>query len=212
MMKRCTLLFMIVLLTLTSCSASRSAQKVAGDSEELVYLHHIKSDFLAHREDMVTITTIAENIRKRIDSLLNGERKDSSNADLVKGIMTTRPYQLTILAYKEILNGNYVHDAKLKLAIASHVNRFEGIAQSKRSWDEQWDKTARPFLYSHGLFLSRSTATNLIGEPLWRSILYDRRMFAHDAEIYSPGLLAEIDAIIGMIDTRLQQLSPKPSE
>lgn len=65
--------------------------------------------------------------------------------------MNTRAYTLTILAYKNILNGDYVEDHELKIKIARHVVQFEALTMSKRSWDAQWDITARPYLYKNGL-------------------------------------------------------------
>ena len=122
----------------------------------------------------------------------------------MNGIMTTRPYNLSILAYKDILNGNYIKDANLKLKIATHIARFEGLAQSKRSWDEQWDKTARPYIYDNGLLKSVDQKNNLISDPVFRSVLFDRRMFAHDVEIITPGILSSVDSVIASIDMLLK--------
>lgn len=165
----------------------------------------IRNDFIKHKEDVTTIYTIAGSIVKRIDSLLNGLIKNASNADLIKGIMTTRAYDMTLLAYKDILNGNYISNADVKLKIARHVAWFEGIAASKRHWDEQWDQTARPYLYNNGLFKSGENQYNLIADPVFRSVLFDRRMFAHDVEIYTPQILASADTVIAAIDVLLKK-------
>jgi len=149
---------------------------------------------------VITIDEINGKIVKRIDFLLDGQRKDVLNKDLVKGIMNTRSYNTTIVAYRDILNGNYISDTELKLHIARHIAYFEGIALSKRMWSQQWDHTARPYLYDNGLFKSSSKKNNLISDPIFRTVLWDRRMFAHDVEIKTPKLLMGIDSVILRID------------
>ncbi len=141
----------------------------------------------------------------RIDSLLSGLIKEPGNANLAKGIMNTRAYDLSILAYKDILNGNYIQDADLKLKIATHVAKFEGLAQSKRSWDYQWDVTARPYLYNNGLLKSADKRNNLISDPVFRAILFDRRMFAYDVERVTPRIMPSADSVITTIEGLLRK-------
>lgn len=191
--------------TFVSCSSGKSISVSDSKANEGYYLTQIRNDFIRHREDVTTIYAIAGSIVKRIDSLINGLIKNASNADLINGIMTTRAYNMTILAYKDILNGNYISNADLKLKIARHVAWFEGIALSKRHWDEQWDQTARPYLYNNGLFKSGENQFNLIADPVFRSVLFDRRMFAHDVEIYTPKILASADSVIAAIDVLLKK-------
>jgi hypothetical protein len=197
-----TRIFFVVFLptAMVSCHSVKSVSGKAAEADEKIYLAQIRNDFIQHKEDVATITAIAGTIVKRIDSLFNGLRKDTSNADLVKGIMTTRPYDMTILAYKNILNGNYIRNAELKLKVARHVAWFEGIAESKRHWDNQWDETARPYIYNNALFKPDTKQYNLIADPTFRTILFDRRMFAHDAEIYGPRILESADSILAAID------------
>jgi len=57
---------------------------------------------------------------------------DATDTDLLRGIMVTRQYDRAILAYKNILNGDYVSDPELKLMIARHTALFEGYADAKR--------------------------------------------------------------------------------
>lgn len=189
--------------TFVSCSSVKSVSGSVSNTDETFYLTHIRKDFVKHKEDVTTIYNIASSIVKRIDSLFSDLRKDTSNADLINGIMTTRAYNMTILAYKDILNGNYISNADLKLKIARHVAWFEGVAASKRHWDEQWDQVARPYLYNNGLFKSGQNQYNLIADPVFRSVLFDRRMFAHDVEIYTPQILASADSVIATIDELL---------
>jgi hypothetical protein len=191
--------------TFVSCSPEISVSQTVSSADEIFYLTQVRNDFIKHKEDVTTIYNIAGGIVKRIDSLINGLIKNASNADLINGIMTTRAYNTTILAYKDILNGNYISDADLKLKIARHVAWFEGIVASKRHWDEQWDQTARPYLYNNGLFKSGDNQYNLIADPVFRSVLWDRRMFAHDVEIYTPQILASADSVIAAIDLLLKK-------
>ncbi len=197
----------IILFYLTSCSVSEKATAGKINDDEQIYLRQIRNDFIQHKEDVTVIYNIGSGIVKRIDSLFNGLRKDTANSNLINGIMTTRAYNLTILAYKDILNGNYIKDANLKLKIATHIARFEGFVQSKQSWDEQWDKTARPYIYDNALFKSVDQKNNLISDPVFRSVLFDRRMFAHDVEIITPGILSSADSVIDSIDVLLKNKS-----
>jgi hypothetical protein len=196
----------IILFYLTSCNVSEKVT-TGKINDEQIYLRQIRTDFIQHKEDVTTIYNIGSGIVKRIDSLFNGLRKDTANSNVINGIMTTRAYNLTIVAYKDILNGNYIKDANLKLKIATHIARFEGLVQSKRSWDEQWDKTARPYIYDNALFKSVEQKSNLISDPVFRSVLFDRRMFAHDVEIITPGILSSADSVIDSIDVLLKSRS-----
>jgi hypothetical protein len=192
-------------ITFVSCNSGKSISVSGSKADETFYLMQIRNDFIKHREDVITIYNIGSSIVKRIDSLLDGLIRDASNADLIKGIMTTRAYNMAILAYKDILNGSYISNADLKLKIARHVAWFEGVALSKRHWDEQWDQTARTYLYNNGLFKSGENQYNLIADPVFRSVLFDRRMFAHDVEIYTPQILASADSVIAAIDVLLKK-------
>lgn len=196
---------LVLTATFVSCGPGKPITGSADKEQEMFYLSQIRNDFMKHKEDVATIYSIAGSIVKRIDSLLNGTIKNVSNADLIKGIMTTRAYNTTILAYKDILNGNYISNADLKLKIARHVAWFEGVTLSKRHWDEQWDQVARPYLYNNGLFKSGENQYNLIADPVLRSVLFDRRMFAHDVEIYTPQILASADSVIAAIDVLLKK-------
>ena len=185
---------------------------VHGDPEELVYLETIREDFTRHRQNVSLIYDIGMNIVQRIDSLFSGQRTDTANSDLLRGIMVTRQYDRTILAYRNILNGSYLSDPILKLQIARHVALFEGYASAKREWDDQWDITARPFIYKHGLFSQpgmfgfqeTEKRYNLYHDPEFRTILWDRRMFAWDITYTTPALLESVDAIIARIDGLLR--------
>lgn len=197
----------IILFYLTSCTVTEKATAREINDDEQIYLRQIRNDFIQHKEDVTVIYNIGSRIVKRIDSLFNGLRKDTLNSNLINGIMTTRAYNTTILAYKDILNGDYIKDANLKLKIATHIARFEGLVQSKRSWDDQWDKTARPYIYNSGLFNSVDQKSNLISDPVFRSVLFDRRMFAHDVEIITPSILSSVDSVIASIDVLLKNKS-----
>lgn len=186
-------------LMMASCSDHRQ-------SDDTIYLKQIQLDQKVHRQNVVEIDSINSSIVKRIDSLFDGTRSDITNTDLVKGIMNTRSYNKTILAYREILNGDYVQDANLKLRIARHIAYFEGMTESKRSWDNQWDITARPYLYKHGLSSKlEGSDASLWKDPEFRSVLWDRRMFAHDVEIWSPRILASADTVLLVLDMALSK-------
>ncbi|MGC1206235.1 MAG: hypothetical protein WA839_15300 [Flavobacteriaceae bacterium] len=191
-----TLFLIIIAFNFLSCNSSQK--------DEFIYLTEIRKDFIKHKTDVENIHKINSGIVKRIDSLLNGQRKDTLNSDLVKGIMYTVPYDLTILAYRDILNGYYINDANLKLKIATHIAKFEGMAQSKRGWDQQWDDTARPYLYNNGL-LTSNKKNNLISDPVFLSVLFDRRMFAHDVEYITPSIIKSSDSVILTIDELLKR-------
>jgi hypothetical protein len=119
--------------------------------------------------------------------------------------MTTRPYELTILAYRDILSADYVSDHNLKLLVATHVARFEGQARVKSMmWDMQWDHVARPQLYQYGLLTVGPHQEGLLNDPVVRSMLFDRRMFAWDVEYISPWMIASADSIIAVIDRLLE--------
>lgn len=104
------------------------------------------------------------------------------------------------MAYVGILNGTYVSNPLVKLQVARHVAYFAGIDKSKRGWDDQWDVTARPFIYNNGLLAAGTKNYDLIRNPVMRSLLFDRRMFVHDTELYVPRLLASADSVIAAID------------
>jgi len=193
----------MAMLCLASCSVSQKSSEKKIIDEERIYLQQVQTDFIQHQEDVNTIFKINSGIVKYIDSIFDGQKKNVADANLLNGIMNTRAYNLTILAYKNILNGNYIRDAELKLKIARYTAWFEGVALSKRGWDEQWDKTARPYLYNNGLMRSVVENKNLVNDPVIRSVLWDRRMFAHDTEIYTPRLLASADSVINYINTIL---------
>lgn len=178
------------------------------DETERIYLSAIRDDFTAHRKNVSLIYDIGMNIAQRIDSLFTEQRADTANTNLIRGIMVTRGYDRTIMAYRNILNGSYISDPELKLMIARHAALFEGHANVKREWDNQWDITARPFLYKHGLLSNprmHSAAEpeksyELYRDPEFRSVLWDRRMFAYDVIYITPALLESADAIIARID------------
>lgn len=181
-----------------------------GDTER-TYLSAIRHDFVEHRENVSLLYNIGMNIVQRIDSLFTEQRADTANAELLRGIMVTRQYDRTVLAYREILNGRYISDPLLKLLIARHAARFEGYANAKREWDNQWDSTARPLIYKHGLLSYPSMVSpreaekryDLYRDPEFRSVLWDRRMFAWDISYIAPVLLESADAIIARIDSLL---------
>lgn len=136
----------IVVVFFILCNSCTSTTSGNSNNDDNFYIKSIREDFIKHKEDVITINDINSKIVLRIDSLLLGTRKDTCNTDLTKGIMNTRAYTLTIVAYKNILNGNYIKSDELKIKIARHIAQFEGLAMSKRSWDAQWDMTARPYL------------------------------------------------------------------
>lgn len=196
----------ITIFSFSSTHAQETPTKVS--AEEHVYLYTVRNDFARHRENITLINNIGTLIYQWIDSLFAGQRADTANTQLVRGIMVTRQYDRAILAYKDIINGSYISDPQLKLKIARHTARFEGFANSKRDWDNQWEITARPYIYKHGLFShpgmfgQHETAKqyNLIRDPEFRTILWDRRMFAFDLTYITPILLESVDAIIERID------------
>jgi hypothetical protein len=178
------------------------------EQEEMVYIKTIREDFTRHLHNVSLVYDIGMSIVQRIDSLFSGQRTDTANMDLIRGIMVTRQYDRTILAYKDILNSSYIADPVLKLQIARHVALFEGYSKAKREWDNQWDITARPFIYKHGLFSQPGMfgfqegekRYNLYHDPEFRTILWDRRMFAWDLTYTTPALLESANAIIARID------------
>ncbi len=205
-----------LILTVTAISFHMShaqEEMSSGNSDQTkkVYLSAIRKDFVNHRDNVTLLYDIGMTIVQRIDSLFTGQRADTANTDLVRGIMVTRQYDQTIMAYRDILNGNYISDPELKLQIARHAALFEGYADAKREWDNQWDITARPFIYKHGLFnhpsVSRTSEPekryNLYRDPEFRTVLWDRRMFAYDVTYITPALLESADAIIERIDELL---------
>ena len=213
-MNRLTILGLSLILAVYSCNpvhAQQAGTTVTPDEPETIYLQTIHEDFIAHRENISLIYDIGMNIVARIDSLFTEQRADTANTDLIRGIMVTRGYDRTILAYRDILNGDYISDSKLKLMIARHAALFEGYADVKREWDNQWDITARPVLYKHGLLSHprmHSTAEpdksyGLYRDPEFRSVLWDRRMFAYDVSYITPALLESANEIIKRIDELL---------
>ena len=188
-----------------------SAQEVDISETEQIYLQTIRDDFTAHRKNVSLIHDIGMNIVQRIDSLFTEQRADTANTDLIRGIMVTRGYDRTILAYRDILNGDYISDPELKLMIARHTALFEGYANVKREWDNQWDITARPVLYKHGLLshprmhsaAEPEKSYELYRDPEFRSVLWDRRMFAYDVSYITPALLESADEIVKRIDELL---------
>ena len=188
-----------------------SAQEVDISETEQIYLQTIRDDLIAHRENVSLIYDIGMTIVAKIDSLFTEQRADTANTDLIRGIMVTRGYNRTILAYRDILNGDYISDPELKLMIARHAAFFEGYADVKREWDNQWDITARPVLYKHGLLSNPrmhsitepDKSYELYRDPEFRSVLWDRRMFAYDVTYITPALLESANAIIKRIDKLL---------
>ena len=203
------------LFILLALPHSVSAQNADKSETETIYLQTIFDDFIQHRENITLIHDIGMSIVQRIDSLFTELRADTTDTDLLRGIMVTRQYDRAILAYKNILNGDYVSDPELKLMVARHTALFEGYADAKREWDNQWDITARPYIYKHGLFtdpgMHRSgepeKSYNLYRDPELRTILWDRRMFAYDVTYITPVLLESVSDIIGKIEEILSDSS-----
>jgi hypothetical protein len=208
-MKTCLLIFILIVLFSPGLLAQESTLEMK--PEEQFYLHAIREDFVRHKENITLIHTIGIHIYQRIDSLFAGQRTDTANADLIRGVMVTRQFDRTIMAYKNILNENYIRDPELKLMIARHTALFQGYAEAKRGWDNQWDISARPFIYKHGLlshpqmFASgeEKKQYNLYRDPEFRTVLWDRRMFAYDVTYSTPALLESADAIVARIDKLL---------
>jgi|GEM_PF-1090923 len=200
-----------ILVSFNPVDGQELATEFSPDKSEHLYLQTIRDDFNAHRENVSLIYDIGMNIVQRIDSLFTEQQADTANTDLIRGIMVTRQYDRTVLAYRNILNGNYISDPELKLMIARHAALFEGYAEAKREWDNQWDITARPYIYKHGLFSHPGMFTfgdeekqyNLYRDPEFRTILWDRRMFAFDVTYTTPALLESADAILKRIDKLL---------
>jgi len=198
----------LILASFNPVNGQELGTKFSPDVSEHLYLQTIRDDFNAHRENISLIHEIGMNIVARIDSLFAEQRADTANTDLIRGIMVTRQYDRTIMAYSDILNGSYISDPELKLIIARHTALFEGYANAKREWDNQWDITARPYIYKHGLFSNpgrfasgdEEKQYNLYRDPEFRTILWDRRMFAYDVTYITPALLESAGAIIERID------------
>jgi hypothetical protein len=209
-MKIYILILTLVLLSLPGTFAREAVLEMK--PEEQIYLKAIREDFSSHRQNVTQIYEIGMSIVHRIDSLFSGQRADTVNTGLLRGIMVTRPYDRTIMAYRDILNGIYISDSGLKLQIARHIARFENFADAKRNWDNQWDITARPFIYKHGLLShpgmfgahEAEEHYNLYRDPEFRTVLWDRRMFAFDVTYITPILLESVDAIIARIDELLK--------
>jgi hypothetical protein len=204
------LIFLWITITLSALLFDTVHGQDARTTEK-IYLQTIHEDFIAHRENVSLIYDIGMNIVARIDSLFAEQRADTANTDLIRGIMVTRGYDRTILAYRDILNSDYISDPELKLMIARHAALFEGYAAAKREWDNQWDVTARPYIYKHGLFSNpgrfasgdEEKQYNLYRDPEFRTILWDRRMFAYDVSFITPALLESADEIVKRIDELL---------
>jgi len=208
---RSLIVFALVMTPRPAMGQALDVAVTIGDTER-TYLSAIRHDFVQHRENVSLLYNIGVSIVERIDSLFTEQRADTANTELVRDIMITRQYDRTVVAYREILNGTYVSDPLLKLLIARHVARFEGYAESKREWDRQWDGTARPLIYKHGLFSYPAMVSsreveklyNLYRDPEFRSVLWDRRMFARDVSFITPALMESADAIIARIDELLR--------
>jgi hypothetical protein len=209
-MARCSTVCALVMVPALVMGQEIDVAVTMGDNER-TYLSAIRHDFAEHRENVSLLYTIGMDIVQRIDSLFAGQRADTANTELLRGIMVTRQYDRTVLAYRDILNGSYISDPALKLLIARHTARFEGYAAAKREWDNQWDSTARPVIYKHGLFSYPAMASSrevekrydLYRDPEFRTVLWDRRMFAFDVSYITPALLQSADAIIARIDELL---------
>ena len=187
----------VVLFNMYSCNQTASTL-------EQTYLQQIQQDFVVHRNNVADIDSINKHIVKRIDSLFDKQRADTTNSDLINGIMNTRSFNKTILAYKDMMNNEVLHDKVLRLQIARHVAYFEGFTASKRHWDNQWDVTARPYLYKNGLSAkSEVPTTKLYGQPEFMAILWDRRMFANDVLIWAPRMLASADSVLLQLEIAL---------
>ncbi len=205
------LILAIAAISFPAAHAQKTIVDRTIDETEMIYLSAIREDFVNHRENVSLLYDIGMGIVQRIDSLFTGQRADTANTDLVRGIMVTRQYDRTIMAYRDILNGSYISDPQLKLKIARHAAFFKGYADAKREWDNQWDITARPFIYKHGLFnhppVSRTSEPekryDLYRDSEFRTVLWDRRMFAYDVTYITPALLESADAIIERIDELL---------
>jgi hypothetical protein len=187
--------------SLVVMSSSHPLRAQAAPSE-LMYLQQMRSDFVDHVKDVQTIFTINQGIFARIDSLLNHQTADTADAAFVRGTMNTRAYNLTIDAYRDILSGTYVSDPLVKLRVARHVARFDGLARERVRWAEQWDQTARPYMYDKGL-LANPTGSHVLADPVFRSILLDRRNFARDVVSVTPGVLASADSVVAAIDAAI---------
>jgi hypothetical protein len=95
--------------------------------------------------------------------------------------------------------------------IARHTALLEGYADAKREWDNQWDVTARPYINKHGLFshppFSKTTEPpknyTLYRDPEFRTVLWDRRMFAYDVTYITPVLLESINTVIRRMEVLL---------
>lgn len=173
---------------------------------QILYLQQIRNDFQNHKKDVVSIFNINNKIVTLIDSLLGTPGANPPNTVLLR-IMNTQPYDCSILAYKNILQSSDLSDEALKLKIAKHVAGFEGWARWKlQSIDWQWDKTARPYIYERSLIQKSDFQKNPLTDPVFRNVLFDRRMFAHDVELITPEMVASIDSITNSIDQLLKKI------
>jgi hypothetical protein len=215
--RKCFAVFVVLIALVVSISTSytmQSVPRVPADESERMYLSAIRDDFIDHKENVSLIHSIGMNIVESIDSLFAAQRADTADTELLRGsMMVTRQYDRTILAYKNILNGQYITDPELKLMIARHTALFAGYADAKREWDNQWDIVARPYIYKHGLFSNpdihnekaEEKRYSLYRDPEFRTILWDRRMFAYDVTYITPALLESADAIIERINKMLSR-------
>ncbi|HEU4576462.1 MAG TPA: hypothetical protein VFS36_15780 [Chitinophagaceae bacterium] len=173
---------------------------------ERTCLQQIRTDFSKHKQDVQTIYTLNKRISSMLDSLLNLEGLIRTDTTVFRKIMNTRPYDLTILAYKNILLNRSISDEALKLKIAGYTAQFEGLATWKLfSIDWQWDKTARPYIFGHSIVTENDLTGKNLSDPVLRAVLYDRKMFALDVvNGITPRLLPSIDSILNQIDNDLE--------
>lgn len=181
-------------------------KKNADERQESVYLNQIKKDFLRHKKDLIAIDNYNKRMVTLIDSVLNVQPDSKPGTSFFGKIMNTQPYDQTVLAYKNILQDNTITNTDLKLKIATHLAQFEGLAKAKsESIDWQWDKTARPYLYNYGLGMKKNNHENPLADPVFRSVLFDRRMFAHDVVSFTPRMLSSLDSVVSTIDADLKK-------
>ena len=182
-------------------------QKTENNKIERTYLQQIRTDFINHKKDVQTIYTFNKRIAFIIDSILNVKGLIKTDTTVFRKIMNTRPYDLTVLAYKNILFNKYISDEELKMKIARHTAQFEGLANWKLfSIDWQWDKTARPYIFGHSIVTENDATGKNLSDPVLRAVLYDRKMFALDVvNGITPKMMPSIDSIIDQIETDLKK-------
>jgi hypothetical protein len=211
--------FLVVLAALAAAWAIvQQVQARDQVDRERAFLVAVRQALLENRVNVESIHDVQVQVMAAADRFLAlpGTAAPDDIYGALHGIMNTRPYDPAFAVYAPLLTSPQaalVPDLDVAAAIATYARRFADAAATKRDADAQWDKIARPLLYTRldwarlaGEPATPGAPPARADDPVLRNVILDRRAFANDVLKQSEQLLLEAGALRSLLAEALRRL------